>query len=69
MLLGIIASFSQLLITIYCFFRPDIQVDSAGTNPVLPRISEDAGKFLKMENASHFLEGESEGLEEKKLDE
>jgi len=50
-------------------YRPDIQADSAGTNPVLPRISESARKFLKTENASHFLKGEPEGLDEKKLDE
>jgi len=50
-------------------FRPDIQADSAGTNPVLPGISESARKFLKMENASQYLKGEPEGLDEKKLDE
>ena len=50
-------------------FRPDVQVDSAGTNPVLPKISEGARRFLKMESASHFLKGEPEGLDEKKLDE
>jgi len=49
-------------------FRPDIQADSAGTNPVLPRISESAKKFLKTENASHYLKAEPEGLDEKKLD-
>jgi len=49
-------------------FRPDIQVDSAGTNPVLPRISEGARNFLKMENALNYLKGEPEGLDEKKLD-
>ena len=49
-------------------FRPDIQADSAGTSPVLPRISESAKKFLKMENASHYLKAEPEGLDEKKLD-
>ena len=48
--------------------RPDIQADSAGTNPVLPRISESARKFLKMENASHHLKAEPEGLDEKRLD-
>jgi len=36
-------------------FRPDIQADSAGTNPVLPRISAGARKFLKIENASNLL--------------
>ena len=49
-------------------FRPDIQVDSAGTNPVLPRISEGARKFLRMEKALDFLKAEPEGLDEKKLD-
>lgn len=49
-------------------FRPDIQADSAGTNPVLPRISESARKFLKTENALSYLKGEPEGLDEKKLD-
>lgn len=49
-------------------FRPDIQADSAGTNPVLPRISESARNFLKTENASQFLKTEPEGLDEKKLD-
>ena len=49
-------------------FRPDIQADSAGTNPVLPRISESAKKFLKTENASRYLKAEPEGLDEKKLD-
>ena len=48
--------------------RPDIQADSAGTNPVLPGISESARKFLKMENASNYLKAEPEGLDEKKLD-
>ena len=48
--------------------RPDIQADSAGTNPVLPRISESARKFLKMKNASNYLKAEPEGLDEKKLD-
>ncbi len=48
--------------------RPDIQADSAGTNPVLPRISESAKKFLKMKNASNYLKAEPEGLDEKKLD-
>jgi len=50
-------------------FRPDIQADSAGTNLVLPRISESARKFLKMEKASQYLKGEPEGLDEKKLGE
>jgi protein-tyrosine phosphatase len=50
-------------------FRPDIQADSAGTNPVLPTISESARKFLKTENALNYLKGEPEGLDEKKLDE
>jgi len=49
-------------------FRPDIQADSAGTYPILPRISESAKKFLKMENALNNLKGEPEGLDEKELD-
>jgi len=48
--------------------RPDIQADSAGTNPVLPRISESAREFLKKENASQYLKREPEGLEEKEPD-
>jgi len=49
--------------------RPDIQADSAGTNPVLPSISESARIFLKKEDASQYLKREPEGLNEKKLDE
>lgn len=50
-------------------FRSDVQVDSAGTHLVLPRISEGARKFLKKQKASIFLKGKPEGLDGKKLDE
>lgn len=46
--------------------RPDIDVDSAGTNPVIP-ISETAKKFLSEERARRFLKPAPEGLDEKDL--
>jgi protein-tyrosine phosphatase len=49
--------------------KPNIGVDSAGTNPPLLPISEAAKKFLGKENAEQFLKEYPEVLESKKLDE
>jgi protein-tyrosine phosphatase len=46
--------------------RPDIDVDSGGTHPVIP-ISETAKEFLLGENALRFLKSAPEGLDEKDL--
>ncbi len=49
-------------------FKPEIDVDSAGTHPSIP-ISEDAKKYLARENAQRYLKQTPESLDEKKLDE
>jgi len=49
--------------------KPDIGVDSAGTNPPLLPISEAARRFLEKENAGQFLKEDPEVLDSKKLDE
>ncbi|MFW6117855.1 MAG: low molecular weight phosphatase family protein [Thermoproteota archaeon] len=49
-------------------FRPDINVDSAGTHPVIP-ISEEAVRYLERENAESFLKETPEPLDDKLLDE
>ena len=46
--------------------KPDVEVDSAGLNPVLP-ISEVARRFLARENAEKHLKKSSEGLDMKPL--
>jgi len=46
--------------------RPDVEVDSAGLNPVLS-ISESAGQYLAREGAEKHLKKTSEGLDEKPL--
>jgi len=48
--------------------RPDINVDSAGTDPAIP-ISQDAKKYLARENAEQYLKKTPEGLSGKQLDE
>ena len=48
--------------------RPDINVDSAGTDPAIP-ISQDAKKYLARENAEQHLKKTPEGLSGKQLDE
>lgn len=47
--------------------KPEIAVDSAGTNPSIP-ISEAAGKYLAGENAEQYLKQAPEGLSEKDLE-
>jgi protein-tyrosine-phosphatase len=47
-------------------FRPDINVDSAGTDPAIP-ISEEAKKYLARENAEEYVKKIPEGLDDKKL--
>lgn len=49
-------------------FRPEIEVDSAGTHPAIP-VSETARKYLAKENAEQYLKKVSEGLDSKQLDE
>lgn len=49
-------------------FRPDIDVDSAGTHAVIP-ISDEAKKYLTRENAVDHLKKKPESLDEKRLDE
>ena len=46
--------------------RPDVKVDSAGINPVIP-ISEAAKRYLARENAQKHLKRSPEGLDEKEL--
>jgi len=41
--------------------RPDIKVDSAGTDPAIP-ISQEAKKYLARENAEQYLKKSPEGL-------
>jgi protein-tyrosine-phosphatase len=48
--------------------RPDINVDSAGTDPAIP-ISQDAKKYLARENAEQYLKKTPEGLSGKQLGE
>ena len=48
-------------------FKPEIDVDSAGTHPAIP-ISEAAKKYLARENAEQHLKQTPEGLDEKQLD-
>lgn len=47
--------------------KPEIEVDSAGTDPAIP-ISEVAKEYLSMESALKFLKRAPEGLDEKDLD-
>ena len=47
-------------------FKPEIEVDSAGTNPAIP-ISEVARKYLARENALDYLKQAPESLDEKEL--
>lgn len=47
-------------------FRPDVEVESAGTNPAIP-ISEVALKYLRREKAEQYLKQVTEGLDEKDL--
>jgi len=46
--------------------RPDVKVDSAGTNLAIP-ISEAAKKYLARENAQKHLKSTPEGLDKKEL--
>jgi protein-tyrosine-phosphatase len=48
--------------------RPDINVDSAGTDPAIP-ISQDAKKYIARENAEQYLKKNPEGLDSKQLGE
>lgn len=48
--------------------RPDLKVDSAGTNPAIP-VSEEAKKYLARENAEKHLKKAPEGLDNKQLGE
>lgn len=48
--------------------RQDIKVDSAGINPAIP-ISEEAKKYLAIENAEQYLKKAPESLDNKQLDE
>lgn len=47
--------------------KPEIEVDSAGTDPAIP-ISEVAKEYLSIENAFTYLKRAPEGLDEKDLD-
>lgn len=49
-------------------FKPEIEVDSAGTNPSIP-ISNSVRNYLVSENAQRFLKKVPEILNEKKLNE
>ncbi len=49
-------------------YKPEIEVDSAGTNPSIP-ISSSAINYLVSENAQSFLKQVPESLNEKKLNE
>ena len=46
--------------------RPDINVDSAGTNPAIP-ISQDAKKYLARENSEQYLKKNPKGLDSTQL--
>ena len=48
--------------------RPDIHVDSAGTDPAIP-ISQDAKEYLARENAEQYLKKNPKGLDSKQLGE
>lgn len=48
--------------------RPEIEVESAGINPPLFPISEDAKKYLVEENAQQYLKHAPEDLDSKQLD-
>ena len=48
--------------------RPDIKVDSAGIDPAIP-ISQEAKKYLAIENAERWLKKSPEGLFSKQLGE
>ena len=48
--------------------RPDINVDSAGTDPAIP-ISQDAKRYLARENAEQYLKKNPKGLDSKQLGE
>lgn len=50
-------------------FKPEIDADSAGTNPSLIPISKAARKYLAKENAQQYLKHHPEGLDGKQLDE
>jgi protein-tyrosine phosphatase len=47
-------------------YKPEIEVDSAGTNPSIP-ISISASNYLLKENAQRFMKKNPESLNEKKL--
>lgn len=47
-------------------FRPEIEVDSAGTYPAIP-VSGSAGRYLAREHAERYLKQSPEGLNEKTL--
>ena len=50
-------------------FKPGIEVDSAGTNPVVPHmIAGVSVKYLEGDNAGQYLKKTPEGLNEKDLD-
>jgi len=49
--------------------KPDISVDSAGTNPPFVPVSRAARKFLEKEDAEQFLKEYPEVLDSKNLDE
>ena len=49
-------------------FKPEIDVDSAGTHIVIPT-SEEAKKYLARENAEQYLKKVPEGLDSKQLGE
>lgn len=49
-------------------YKPEIEVDSAGTNPSIP-ISNSARNYLLKENAQRFMKKNPERLNEKKLNE
>jgi len=48
--------------------RPDINVDSAGTDPAIP-ISPEAKEYLARENAEKYLKKNPKGLDSKQLGE
>jgi protein-tyrosine phosphatase len=48
--------------------RPDITVDSAGTDPAIP-ISREAKEYLARENAEQYLKKNPKGLDSKQLGE
>lgn len=48
--------------------RPDINVDSAGTDPAIP-ISQDAKRYLARENAEQYLKKNPKGLDSTQLGE